>query len=286
MGAASRTGAPTTASPSEPSDFHVPQAPAVPTGVPDPAPDPLARASVPPPSPAPSGLIDGSPGAADDSLFRRPAPGMPDPVPLRPASEPAPVVPEAKDDGDSDLTDTAIRTGRAARGVQATSRARTDSTRRWTVIGISLVVLVGLVGGAGFLFSRYGSPTASSSAALTLPRRVTDFDRDPTQGASPSTHPDTGVQTVSASYQRGGVHQFIALASRPQGSPEEVLAQLKATNVVTHPNGLCGQVGTPPRTACVVVRRDTAVMVITLVDQPAGDLLTLASLIADGLGSG
>ena len=212
---------------------------------------------------------------------------MPDPIPIRSAGEPAPTVSTAQEN--PDLTETAIRAGRPARGRTVTSRAATGNTRRFTIIGVALVVLLAMVGVVGYLFSRYGSPTATSSHGsaiqLTLPPQIGDFSRDPAHGATPSTHPDTGVQTVSAIYQRGGGQQFIALASRPQTSADQVLGELKATHVVTHPNGLCGKVGNPSRTACVVIRRDTAVMVITLVDQPASDLLTLASLISDGLGS-
>lgn len=151
-------------------------------------------------------------------------------------------------------------------------------------------MLVGAVAGIGFAISRYGSPTAPQSAPppnapLRLPQRTGEFDREASAGVTPSVHPETRVATVSAIYSRAGVQQFLALASRPQTNAEAALTEVNATGIVKHPNGVCGYVGTPRRLGCVVVRRDTAVMVVTLVDQPAPELLTLASTLVDGLGT-
>ncbi len=192
------------------------------------------------------------------------------------------------------------RPGRASRAIggarfgravpsRATSRAQrlAKNPRRNLYLAAAVLVLALIVGAVAYGFSRSGTPIASllPEGPLTLPLRAGDYQRDPATGTSASTHPVTGVATVSSTYSLGGVQQFVAIASRPQTSAEAALKELSATNINTLPGGACGRIYDSTRLACVTVKRSTAVMAVTLTDMPSQDLLQIAGQVADGVGT-
>jgi hypothetical protein len=150
---------------------------------------------------------------------------------------------------------------------------------------LSIVVgLLLLVGGGGYLFSRF-DPTLGGIAQgeLTLPLTAGEYSRDPSQGVSPSTHPDSKISTVSATYSRSGVQQFVVIAYRPQTNPEAALQEIQARSVARVPGGACGRT-TDQNLACVVISGTTAVLAVTLTDQTADDLIASAQSVAEGIG--
>jgi hypothetical protein len=224
------------------------------------------------------------------ALFRRPAPGEPetqwDLTPISAAS-PDDVVPLEQE---TTITAPARRPGRGSRGanpVRARGSRRhlawRDHKRLFTVLSIVVGLLL-FVGGGGYLFSRF-DPTIGGIAQgkLTLPLTAGEYTRDPSQGVSPSVHPDSKISTVSATYSRGGVQQFVVIAYRPQTNPEAALQEIQARSVARVSGGACGRT-TDQNLACVVISGTTAVLAVTLVDQTADDLIASAQSVADGLG--
>jgi hypothetical protein len=96
-------------------------------------------------------------------------------------------------------------------------------------------------------------------------------------------HPDSKISTVSATYSRGGVQQFVVIAYRPQTDPEAALQEIQARSVTRVSGGACGRT-TDQNLACVVISGTTAVLAVTLVDQTTDDLIASAQSIADGIG--
>jgi hypothetical protein len=224
------------------------------------------------------------------ALFRRPAPGEPetqwDLTPISAAS-PDEVPPEQE----TTITAPTRRPGQGSRRGAKAVRARgsrrhlawRDHKRLFTVLSIVVGLLL-LVGGGGYLFSRF-DPTLGGIAQgeLTLPLTAGEYSRDPSQGVSPSTHPDSKISTVSATYSRSGVQQFVVIAYRPQTNPEAALQEIQARSVARVPGGACGRT-TDQNLACVVISGTTAVLAVTLTDQTADDLIASAQSVAEGIG--
>jgi hypothetical protein len=225
------------------------------------------------------------------ALFRRPAPGEPetqwDLTPISAASPDEVVPPEQE----TTITAPTRRPGQASRRGSKPVRARgsrrhlawRDHRRLFTVLSIVVALLV-VVGVGGYLFSRV-DPTLGGIAQgkLSLPLTAGDYTRDPAQGVSPSVHPDSKISTVSATYSRAGLQQFVVIAYRPQTDPEAALQEIQARSVARVAGGACGRT-TDQNLACVVISGTTAVLAVTLVDQTADDLIASAQLVAEGLG--
>ncbi len=226
----------------------------------------------------------------DHSLYRRPAPGEPEtqvdltPIVIddpeydvrkgtspRPTSGPQPA-----------RTRRATATnGRSARRVRVAWR---DHRRLLTVSAIVLALML-LVGAGGYLFSRYDPEIASiTQGPLTLPATAGDFSRDPAQGSSPSVDAGRKIQTVSATYSLNGTQEFVAIAYRPQTDPSAALAEIQARNISKVNGGACGRATDQSRLACAVVSGTTAVLLMTLVDQSANELVAAAQSVASGIG--
>ncbi len=226
----------------------------------------------------------------DHSLYRRPGPGEPEtqvdltPIVIddpeydvrkgtspRPKATPRPARTHR----------TTPRRGRSARRVRAAWR---DHRRLLTISGIVMALLL-VVGVGGYLFSRY-DPTVASIAQgpLTLPPTAGDFARDPSQGSSPSVHPGSKIQTVSATYSLNGNQEFVAIAYRPQTDPSAALAEIQARNITKVNGGACGRATDQSRMACAVVSGTTAVLLMTLVDQSADELVAAAQSVSGGIG--
>ena len=225
------------------------------------------------------------------ALFRRPAPGEPetqwDLTPISAAS-PEEVVPVEQE---TTITAPTRRPGQGSRRAAKPARARSarrrlawrDHKRLFTVLSIVVGLLL-VVGGGGYLFSRVDPALGGiSQGDLTLPRSAGEYARDPSQGASPSVHPDSKISTVSATYSRGGVQQFVVIAYRPQTNPEAALQEIQARSVARVSGGACGRT-TDQNLACVVISGTTAVLAVTLVDQTADDLIASAQSVAEGIG--
>jgi hypothetical protein len=227
----------------------------------------------------------------DHALFRRPAPGEPetqwDLTPISAAS-PDEVVPVEQE---TTITAPTRRPGQGSRRGAKAVRARgsrrhlawRDHRRLLTVLSIVVGLLL-VVGVGGYVFSRL-DPTLGGIAQgdLTLPLTADGYTRDPAQGVSPSVHPDAKISTVSATYSRGGVQQFVVIAYRPQTNPEAALQEIQARNVARVSGGACGRT-TDQNLACVVISGTTAVLAVALVDQTTDDLIASAQSIADGIG--
>lgn len=226
----------------------------------------------------------------DHSLYRRPGPGEPEtqvdltPIVIddpeydvrkgtspRPKATPRPARTHR----------TTPRRGRSARRVRAAWR---DHRRLLTISGVVLALLL-VVGVGGYLLSRYDPTVASiTQGPLTLPPTAGDFARDPSQGSSPSVHPGSKIQTVSATYSLNGTQEFVAIAYRPQTDPSAALAEIQARNITKVNGGACGRATDQSRMACAVVSGTTAVLLMTLVDQSADELVAAAQSVAAGIG--
>lgn len=231
-----------------------------------------------------------SPADDDHALYRRPAPGEPETqwelTPISAASPPEP--PAELETTILPAIDGSGRKRRAKPARQARVRAARrhpwrDHKRLLTVVSIVVAFLM-VVGVGGYFLSRY-NPTVSAitQGDLTLPLTAGDFRRDPSQGTTPSVHPDSKIQTVSATYSLNGVQQFLVIAYRPQTDPEAALQEIQARSVTKVNGGACGHTS-DMSLACVVISGTTAVMAVTLVDQTADDLIDSAQKVADGLG--
>jgi len=226
----------------------------------------------------------------DHALFRRPAPGEPetqwDLTPISAAS-PDEVVPVEQE---TTITAPKQRPGQGSRRGAKTVRARgsrrhlawRDHRRLVTVLSIVVGLLL-VVGVGGYAFSRLYPLGGNAQGDLTLPLAADGYTRDPTQGVSPSVHPDAKISTVSATYSRGGVQQFVVIAYRPQTNPEAALQEIQARSVARVPGGACGRT-TDQNLACVVISGTTAVLAVALVDQTTDDLIASAQSIANGIG--
>lgn len=240
-------------------------------------------------------FLFGTPSSDEHALYRRPAPGEPETqVDLTPivfadarvtglhrsaSTEPA-VDPEATQ---------VLKLGKGRAYRERLGRRRRfawrDHKRLLTVLSI-VVGLVLIVGVGGYLFSAFGPDgSAGPQGALTLPLKAGDYSRDPSQGISPSVHPNSQIETVSATYSVNGTQTFVAIAYRPQTDPVSALAQIQAVGVTKVDGGACGRTADQGRLACAVVSHSTAVIVMTLADQTAQDLIAAASTVGDGIGT-
>ncbi|HEY5484147.1 MAG TPA: hypothetical protein VIK31_10105 [Propionibacteriaceae bacterium] len=227
---------------------------------------------------------------ADHSLYKRPAPGEPETeVDLTPI-----VIDDPEYDARKGTSPRAKSTPRPSRTTR-TKPSRGTSARRmhvaWrdhkrllTLLSIVLALLL-VVGVGGYLFSRYNPTLAAiNEGNLTLPLSAGDYRRDPSQGSSPSADPNGKIQTVSATYSRGGEQQFVAIAYRPQTDPTAALEEIQARSVTRVNGGACGRTTDQNRLACAVVSGATAVLLMTLVDQSPDELIAAAQSVASGIG--
>jgi hypothetical protein len=226
----------------------------------------------------------------DHSLYRRPAPGEPETqVDLTPIVIDDPEYDVRKGTSPRPkatprLARTHRTSGRGARSARRVRAAWRDHRRVLTISAIVLALLL-VVGVAGYLFSRYDPAIASiTQGPLTLPPTAGDFSRDPTQGTSPSVDTGSKIQTVSATYSINGTQEFVAIAYRPQTDPSAALAEIQARNITKVNGGACGRATDQSRMACAVVSGTTAVLLMTLVDQSADELIAAAQSVSDGVG--
>ena len=227
---------------------------------------------------------------ADHSLYKRPAPGEPETeVDLTPIVIDDPeydvreaTSPRAKSTPrPSRTTSTQPSRGTSARRVQVVWRDH----KRLLTIGSIVVALLLVVSVGGYLFSRYNPTLAAiNEGKLTLPPTASDYRRDPSQGISPSADPMSKIQTVSATYSRGGDQQFVAIAYRPQTDPSAALREIQARSITAVNGGACGRTTDQNTLACAVVSGATAVLLVTLVDQSPEELIAAAQSVASGIG--
>jgi hypothetical protein len=228
---------------------------------------------------------------ADHSLYKRPAPGEPETE--------VDLTPIVIDDPEYD-----VRKGTSPRAKASPSNAgrsrRAKPTRgktarrvhvawrdhrRLLTIGSIVLALLLVVSVGGYLLSRYNPTLAAiNEGKLTLPPTAGDYRRDPSQGISPSADPMGKIQTVSATYSRGGDQQFVAIAYRPQTDPTAALEEIQARSVTSVVGGACGRTTDQNRLACAVVSGATAVLLMTLVDQSPDELIAAAQSVAAGIG--
>jgi hypothetical protein len=227
---------------------------------------------------------------ADHSLYRRPAPGEPETeVDLTPI-----VIDDPEYDVRKGTSPSAKSTPRPSRPAR-TKPSRGTSARRvhvaWRdhkrLLLISSIVLglLLVVGGGGYLLSRYNPTMAAlTEGNLTLPPTAGTYQRDPAQGATPSADPISKIQTVSATYSLNGTQEFVAIAYRPQTDSTAALNEIQASGIVKVNGGACGRTADQNRMACAVVSGTTAVLLLTLVDQSADELIAAAQSVASGIG--
>lgn len=226
---------------------------------------------------------------ADHSLYKRPAPGEPETE--------VDLTPIVIDDPEYDVRKgTKPLAKPSPRPVKKTARpGRKKSARRvelaWrdhrrllTILAIVVAALL-VVGVAGYLFSRFNPTIANiTEGKLTLPTTAASYQRDPSQGATPSMDPGSKIQTVSATYTLNGNQEFVAIAYRPQTDPSAALAEIQARNITKVSGGACGRTVDQNRMACAVVSGTTAVLLVTVVDQTADELIAAAQSVSDGIG--
>jgi hypothetical protein len=227
---------------------------------------------------------------ADHSLYRRPAPGEPETqVDLTPIVIDDPeydvrkgTKPLAKSTPRPTRTKGAKPTrGASARRVHVAWR---DHKRLLTISGIVLALLL-VVGVGGYLLSRFNPTIAAiSEGKLTLPVTAGTYQRDPSQGATPSEDPNSKIQTVSATYTVNGTQEFVAIAYRPQTDPSAALQEIQARSIMKVDGGACGRTTDQNRMACAVVSGTTAVLLVTLVDQSTDELIAAAQAVSAGIG--
>jgi hypothetical protein len=227
---------------------------------------------------------------ADHSLYKRPAPGEPETeVDLTPIVIDDPeydvrkaTSPRAKSTPrPSRTTSTKPSRGTSARRVHVVWRDH----KRLLTIGSIVVALLLVVSVGGYLFSRYNPTLAAiNEGKLTLPPTAGGYQRDPSQGISPSADPMSKIQTVSATYSLNGDQQFVAIAYRPQTDPSAALTEIQARSIITVNGGACGRTTDQNSLACAVVSGATAVLLVTLVDQSPDELIAAAQSVASGIG--
>ena len=227
---------------------------------------------------------------ADHSLYKRPAPGEPETeVDLTPIVIDDPEYDVRK--GTKPMAKSTPRPSRTTRTKQSRARsarrmhvAWRDHKRLLTILSIVVALLL-VVSVGGYLLSRYNPTLAAiNEGKLTLPLAAGDYQRDPSQGSSPSANPMSKILTVSATYSRGGEQEFVAIAYRPQTDPSAALQEIQARSVTQVNGGACGRTPDQNRLACVVISGATAVLLVTLVDQSPDELIAAAQSVAAGIG--
>ena len=227
---------------------------------------------------------------ADHSLYRRPAPGEPETqVDLTPIVIDDPEYDVRK--GTKPLAKSTPRPSgtRGAKPTRGTSARRVhvawrDHKRLLTISSILLALLL-VVGVGGYLLSRYNPTIAAiNEGKLTLPVTAGTYQRDPSQGATPSEDPNSKIQTVSATYSVNGTQEFVAIAYRPQTDPSAALQEIQARSIMKVDGGACGKTTDQNRMACAVVSGTTAVLLVTLIDQSTDELIAAAQSVSAGIG--
>lgn len=182
------------------------------------------------------------------------------------------------------------RRAQARRPARVQVEDKTPRRRAMLILTVVTVALVAIAAGGGYLVNRLSpasvitqtvTPTAApGSWPLALPVSIGDYSRDANQGATPTRGAD-GKQTVSAQYSRQGEPAALILLSRPHTDGKLFMQEANMNAVTEASTGWCGISGDNDLDGCLVIRDQTAVLVMAIQDISRDDLIALTTQVAD-----
>jgi len=154
---------------------------------------------------------------------------------------------------------------------------------------VILIVIVAFI--LSWIFSNDDSsapengPTVHAATwPLQLPQGAGSYTRDPNTATNPTTK--DGTTTLSATYAKDNQDAVIVLMSRPTTDLEKFMKEAAMSSVTTQPvagtstKALCGTSLDNDNTSCAVLKDDTAVLAVGLLDQPRPELAAVADSVA------
>ena len=117
-----------------------------------------------------------------------------------------------------------------------------------------------------------------------MPQGAGSYTRDPNTATNPTTK--DGTTTLSATYAKDNQDAVIVLMSRPTTDLEKFMKEAAMSSVTTQPvagtstKALCGTSLDNDNTSCAVLKDDTAVLAVGLLDQPRPELAAVADSVA------
>jgi hypothetical protein len=161
---------------------------------------------------------------------------------------------------------------------RAAQSAAQGVSRRTIFIGLVIGVVLVFVGGYYLINNQ-----VLDSDGLSLPTEVGEYTRDVAQRPTPNLSADAKAETISATYTRDRVSQFIVVAARPIDQPEQMLTDASATNITKVSRGACGYLSTYNSPVCAISRGATGIMIVGLRDQPTDGLMKIAGDVASAM---
>jgi len=149
---------------------------------------------------------------------------------------------------------------------------------------VAVIVAAGL---GGYWLGQQGdeavdTPTAAANPwTLALPDTVDEYSRNPGSDESQTTSSAPPKTTISATYSKGGQTSVLVLLSRPDANAETFLREAAFNVVLAQDHGFCGTSTDNDLEGCAVVRDNTSILAVGMVDQSREELMSVAELFAD-----
>lgn len=169
----------------------------------------------------------------------------------------------------------------------------TNKLPGWVVPLVGILLALAAVLGGGYAAWRHNQNkpdvvvTASAPRTpwqLMPPLSVGEYSRDANSDDSPSVHPVTKKQAVSATYSKGGAQSAVLLLSRPETDAKKFMTEDMVMNtVIAQGEGFCGTSIENNRDGCTVIRDNTAVTVVDLAGASREEIMALTVKFADQL---
>ena len=191
--------------------------------------------------------------------------------------------------------DVAYRVPRRRATRRGPARAADENPRHTKLLltilaSVILIVIVAFI--LSWIFSNDDSsvpdngPTVHAATwPLQLPQSAGSYTRDPNTATKPTTK--DGTTTLSATYAKDNQDAVIVLMSRPTTDLKKFMNDAAMNSVTIQPvtgtstEAMCGTSLDNNNTSCAVLKDDTAVLAVGLLDQSRPELAGVANSVAE-----
>lgn len=213
---------------------------------------------------------------------------------MSPASHGHSDAPPGSSESPEEPDDVAYRVPRRRAARRGPARAAEENPRHTKLLltilaSVILIVIVAFI--LSWIFSNDDSsapengPTVHAATwPLQLPQGAGSYTRDPNTATKPTTK--DGTTTLSATYAKDNQDAVIVLMSRPTTDLKKFMNDAAMNSVTIQPvtgtstKAMCGT-SLDNNTSCAVLKDDTAVLAVGLLDQSRPELAGVANSVAE-----
>lgn len=214
---------------------------------------------------------------------------------MSPASHGHSDAPPSFSESPEESGDVAYRVPRRRATRRGPARAADENPRHTKLLltilaSVILIVIVAFI--LSWIFSNDDSsvpdngPTVHAATwPLQLPQSAGSYTRDPNTATKPTTK--DGTTTLSATYAKDNQDAVIVLMSRPTTDLKKFMNDAAMNSVTIQPvtgtsiRAMCGTSLDNNNTSCAVLKDDTAVLAVGLLDQSRPELAGVANSVAE-----